>query len=186
MNIHPVHTTAVQGFNVGYGLLQRDHIFLLAQIYCFQLLRMLQISFQPFRSLFCKIPNLNADSFQFSRLLLQSSNLSGDGDIRKVCIDGFYNLVIVISQFLKLEIKVVQPCDELRLRRVASGDYELLAEDSFDDKTAAVMLQSGFAEQLVEEEILLLFEPERVLVTRNFRLSVIPVSLFPVGIHNIG
>ena len=30
MNIHPGHTTAVQGFNVGYGLLQRDHIFLLA------------------------------------------------------------------------------------------------------------------------------------------------------------
>lgn len=30
MNIHPVHTADVQGFNVGYGLLQRDHIFLLA------------------------------------------------------------------------------------------------------------------------------------------------------------
>lgn len=26
MNIHPVHTTAVQGFNVGYGLLQRNRI----------------------------------------------------------------------------------------------------------------------------------------------------------------
>lgn len=92
---------------------------MLAQIYCSQLLRMLQISFQPFRSLFCKIPNLNADSFQFSRLLLQSSNLSGDGDIRKVCIDGFYNLVIVITDALELEIKVIQPCDKLYLWRVA-------------------------------------------------------------------
>lgn len=32
MNIHPVHTADVQGFNVGYGLLQRDHIFLLADL----------------------------------------------------------------------------------------------------------------------------------------------------------
>ena len=38
------------------------------------------------------------------------------------------------------ELFVVQPGDELRLRRVAFDDYELLAEDSFDDKTTAVML----------------------------------------------
>lgn len=73
----------------------KETIYFCWQIHCSQLLRMLQISFQPFRCLFCKIPNLiNADSFQFSRPLLQSCNLSGDGDIRKVCIDGFYNLPV--------------------------------------------------------------------------------------------
>ena len=70
MNIHPAHTADVQGFNVGYGLLQRDHIFLLADLLFPITLRMSQKSFQPFRSLFCKIPNLNAESFQFSRLLV--------------------------------------------------------------------------------------------------------------------
>ena len=56
----------------------------------------------------------------------------------------------VIGQFLKLKIKLVQPGNKLRLRRVAFDDDKLLGEDSFDDKTAAVMLRSGFAEQLVE------------------------------------
>lgn len=106
-----------------------------------------------------------------------------DRDVGKVRIDDFYNLVIVIGQFLKLEIKVVEPCDELHLRRVASDDDELLAEDSFDDKTAAVMLQSGFAEQFVEADILLFIEPERVLITRSFRLRSISESCFSVGIH---
>lgn len=64
--------------------------------------------------------------------------------VGKVRIDDLYNLVIVIGEFLKLEIKVVQPCDELHLRRVASDDDKLFAEDSFDDKTAPVMLRSGF------------------------------------------
>ena len=106
-----------------------------------------------------------------------------DRNVGKVRIDDLYNLVIVIGQFLKLEIKVVEPCDELHLRRVASDDDELLAEDSFDDKTAAVMLQSGFAEQFVEADILLFIEPERVLITRSFRLRSISESCFSVGIH---
>ena len=106
-----------------------------------------------------------------------------DSDVGKVRIDDFYNLVLVIGQFLNLEIKVVEPCDELHLRRVASDDDELLAEDSFDDKTAAVMLQSGFAEQFVEADILLFIEPERVLITRSFRLRSISESCFSVGIH---
>ena len=105
-----------------------------------------------------------------------------DRDVGKVRIDDFYNLVIVIGQFLKLEIKVVEPCDELHLRRVASDDNELLAEDSFDDKTAAVMLQSGFAEQFVEADILLFIEPEGVFITRSSKL----LCVFSVGIHNIG
>ena len=105
-----------------------------------------------------------------------------DRNVGKVRIDDLYNLVIVIGQFLKLEIKVVEPCDELHLRRVASDDDELLAEDSFDDKTAAVMLQSGFAEQFVEADILLFIEPEGVFITRSSKL----LCVFSVGIHNIG
>ena len=63
-----------------------------------------------------------------------------DSNVRKVRVDGFYNLVIVVPELLKLEIKVVQPGDELHLRRVAFDDYELLVEDSFDDKLALIML----------------------------------------------
>ena len=85
-----------------------------------------------------------------------------------------------------MEIKVVEPCDELHLRRVTSDDDELLGEDSFDDKTAAIMLRSGFAEQLVKADILLFIKPERVLITLSFRLPGISVCLFSVGIHSIG
>ena len=60
----------------------------------------------------------------------------------------------VIPQLLKLEIKVVQPGDELHLRRVAFDDDELLVEDSFDDKPAAVMLQSRLTKHLLKADIL--------------------------------
>ena len=106
-----------------------------------------------------------------------------DRDVGKVRIDGFYNLVIVVPELLKSEIKVVKPCDELHLRRVAFDDDELLGEDSFDDKTASVMLQSSFAEQLVETDMLLFIEPERILVTRCSGLPVGYVCQFSVGIH---
>ena len=89
----------------------------------------------------------------------------------------------VVPELLKLEIKVVQPCDELHFGRVASDDNELLGEDSFDDKTAAVMLRSGFAEQLVEADVLLLVKPKRVFITRRSGLLVGLVSQFSVGIH---
>ena len=89
----------------------------------------------------------------------------------------------VIGQFLKLKIKLVQPSDELHFGRVASDDDELLGEDSFDDKTASVMLQSSFAEQLVETDMLLFIEPERILVTRCSGLPVGYVCQFSVGIH---
>ena len=78
----------------------------------------------------------------------------------------------VVGKFLKLEVKVVQPRDELRLRRVTSDDDELLAEDTFDDKTAPVMLQSDLTKQLVEADILLFIEPERVFITRCSGLPV--------------
>ena len=89
----------------------------------------------------------------------------------------------VIPQLLKLEIKVIQPGNKLRLRRVAFDDDKLLGEDSFDDKTAPVMLRSGFAEQLVEADVLLLVKPKRVFITRRSGLLVGLVSQFSVGIH---
>ena len=95
-------------------------------------------------------------------------------------IDDLYNLIIIVGEFLKLEIKIVQPGDELRLRRVAFDDYKFLAKESFDDKTAPVMLQSGFAEQLIEADVLLLVKPKRVFITRR---SGLLVGLFSVGIH---
>ena len=106
-----------------------------------------------------------------------------DRDVGKVRIDDLYNLVIVVPELLKLVIKVVQPCDELHFGRVAFDDYKFLAEESFDNKTAAVMLRSGFAEQLVEADILLLVKPKRVFITRRSGLLVGLVGLFSVGIH---
>ena len=80
-------------------------------------------------------------------------------------IDSLYNLIIVVGEFLKLEIKIVQPGDELRLRRIAFDDDKLLGKEPFDDKTAAIMLQSGFAEQFVKADVLLLVKPKRVFIT---------------------
>ena len=94
-----------------------------------------------------------------------------------------YNLVIVIGEFLELKVKVIQTGDELCLRRVASDDDKLLAEDAFDDKTAAVMLQSCLAKQFVETDILLFIKPERVFITRCLRFLSDFVCLFLVGIH---
>ena len=89
----------------------------------------------------------------------------------------------VIGQFLKLKIKLVQPGNKLRLRRVAFDDDKLLGEDSFDDKTAPVMLRSGFAEQFVEADVLLFIEAERVFIAQRSGLLSGLVCQFSVGIH---
>ena len=107
-------------------------------------------------------------------------------DVGKVRIDSFYNLIIVICEFLKLGIKVIQPGNKLHFRRVASDDNELLPEDSFDDKPAAVMLRSGFAEQFVEADVLLFIEAERVFIAQRSGLLSGLVCQFSVSIHNIG
>ena len=78
----------------------------------------------------------------------------------------------VVSELLKLVIKVVQPCDELHFGRVASDDNELLGEDSFDDKTAAVMFQTSFAEQIVEADILLFIEAKKNTCNSEFWAAV--------------
>ena len=138
---------------------------------------------QPFLSLFGKVQYLDTKGFQFPRTLSQCGDLMRDCNVGKVRIDDLYDLIVVVGEFLKLEIKIVQPGDELRLRRVAFDDYEFLAEESFDNKTAAVMLRSGFAEQLVEADVLLLVKPERVFITRSSGLLVGLVCQFSVGIH---
>ena len=45
------------------------------------------------------------------------------------------------------------------------------------------MLRSGFAEQLVEADVLLLVKPKRVFITRRSGLLVGLVCQFSVGIH---
>ena len=54
-------------------------------------------------------------------------------NVGEVCIDDLYNLIIVIFQLLKLEVKVVQPSNKLHFGRIASDDNELFSEDAFDD-----------------------------------------------------
>ena len=127
--------------------------------------------------------NLDTKGLQLPRALFQCGDLMRDHDVGKVRVDGFYNLIVVVAQLLKLEIEVIEPGDELRLRRVTSNDDELLAEESFDNKTAAVMLQSGFAEQFVEADVLLLVKSKRVVITRRSGLLIGLVSQFSVGIH---
>ena len=127
--------------------------------------------------------NLDTKGLQLACALFQHDDLMRDCNVGEVRIDSLYNLVIVVGEFLKLEIKIVQPGDELRLRRIAFDDYKFLAKESFDNKSAAVMLRSGFAEQLVEADVLLLVKPKRVFITRRSGLLVGLVSQFSVGIH---
>ena len=104
-------------------------------------------------------------------------------NVGEVRIDDLYNLVIVVADALKLEIKVVKSGDELRLRRAASDNDGLLVEDSFNNKTTPVMLQSGFAEQLAKADVLLFIKPERVFITRRSGLLIGLVCRFSVHIH---
>ena len=101
-----------------------------------------------------EVENLDTEGFQFAGSLLQHSDLMRDSNVGKVRVDGFYDLVIVVPELLKLEIKVVQPGDELHLRRVAFDDDELLGEDAFYDKPAAVMFQSCLTKHLLKADIL--------------------------------
>ena len=86
--------------------------------------------------------NLDTKGIQLACALFQHDDLMRDSNVGKVRIDDLYDLIVVVGEFLKLEIKVVQPGDELRLRRIAFDDDKLLGKEPFDDKTAVVMLQS--------------------------------------------
>ena len=138
---------------------------------------------QPFRSLFCKVQDLDTQHFQLACPLSQCGNLMWYCNVGEVHIDDLYNLVIVVADALKLEIKVVKSGDELRLRRVASDNDGLFAEDFFNNKTTPVMLQSGFAEQLAKADVLLFIKPERVFITRRSGLLIGLVCRVSVHIH---
>ena len=70
---------------------------------------------QPLLSLFYEVENLDTKSLQLASPLFQYGDLMRDSNVGKVRIDSLYNLVVVVRKFLKLEIKVVQSGDELRL-----------------------------------------------------------------------
>ena len=74
--------------------------------------------------------NLDTKGLQLACALFQHDDLMRDCNVGEVRIDSLYNLIIVVGEFLKLEIKIVQPGDELRLRRIAFDDYEFLAEEA--------------------------------------------------------
>ena len=105
-------------------------------------------------------------------MLFQCSDLAGNRDVGEVAVDGFDYLVVVTSNALKLEVKVVESCQKLHLRRVAADNLETLGKESFDDEPAAVVFQSGGSKQLPEADHLFLVEPERVFVTRGRDLGV--------------
>ena len=107
-----------------------------------------------------------------------------DRDVGKMCIDDLYNLVIVISQLLKLEVKVVQPRDELYFRRVVFDDFEAFGKDSFDDKTAAVVLHSGLTKHLLKADVLFRREFEIIPVDSGICRCRASGSLFS-GCHSI-
>lgn len=112
--------------------------------------RSIVVTAQPFY----KVENLDTKGFQFPRALFQCGDLMRDCNVGEVRIDDLYNLVVVISQLLKLEIKVIQTGNKLHFRRVAFDDNELLGEDAFDDKPAAVMFQSCLTKHLLKADIL--------------------------------
>ena len=82
-----------------------------------------------------------------------------------MCINGLNNLVIVVANALELVVKVIQTGDKLHFRRVSLNNNKLFGEDAFDNKTAAIILTSGFAKHLLEADILVFIEPERILIT---------------------
>ena len=102
--------------------------------------------------------------------------------MRKMRVDGPYDLVIVVAHALYLLVKLIQTGHISAQGRVDTHHAKLFGEDSFDDKPAAVLLRSGFAEQPVEAAVQLFIEPERVFVTRSFRLP--GPGWFPVQYYN--
>lgn len=106
--------------------------------------RSIVVTAQPFY----KVENLDTKGFQFPRALFQCGDLMRDCNVGEVRIDDLYNLIVVVGEFLKLEVKIVQLGDELHFRRV-SDDYELFGDNAFDYKMAAVILRSGLAERAV-------------------------------------
>jgi len=68
--------------------------------------------------MFRKVQNLVTQGLQLACALFQHGDLMRDRDVGEVGIDDLYDLIVVIGEFLKLEIKIVQPGNELCLRRL--------------------------------------------------------------------
>ena len=113
-----------------------------------------------------------SEGFQLARAALQKKHLSRNRRMRKMRVDGPYDLVIVVAHALYLLVKLIQTGHISAQGRVDTHHAKLFGEDSFDDKPAAVVFQSSLRKHPAETDILLLIEPERVLVT-GFSLFVL-------------
>ena len=100
------------------------------------------------------------------------STCRGIAVCEKMRVDGPYDLVIVVAHALYLLVKLIQTGHISAQGRVDTHHAKLFGEDSFDDKPAAVVFQSSLRKHPAETDILLLIEPERVLVT-GFSLFVL-------------
>ena len=74
--------------------------------------------------------------------------------MRKMRVDGPYDLVIVVAHALYLLVKLIQTGHISAQGRVDTHHAKLFGEDSFDDKPAAVMLQSCLTKHLLKADIL--------------------------------
>ena len=108
-----------------------------------------------------------------------------DCNVGKMRVYGFYNLIIVVRKFLELKIKVVQPGDKLHLRGVTFENLEAFREDTFDDKTAPVMFQSGFRKHLFKPDIFLRRKFKIVPMDTGIGSCWPSGSLFS-GCHSVG
>ena len=140
---------------------------------------------QPLHSIFCKVQNLDTKSLQLACALFQHDDLMRNSNVGEVGIDDLYDLIVVVGEFLKLEIKVVQPGDELRLRRIAFDNDKLLGKEPFYDKTAAVMLQSCLTKHLLKADILFRGEFEIMPVDSGICRCRVSDPLFR-GCHQSG
>ena len=84
--------------------------------------------------------------------------------MRKMRVDGPYDLVIVVAHALYLLVKLIQTGHISAQGRVDTHHAKLFGEDSFDDKPAAVMFQSCLTKHLLKADILLRGEFEIIPV----------------------
>lgn len=95
----------------------------------------------------------------------QYLELQGDVLLRKVAVDLFYDLVIVIPHTGELPVKVVEPGEVLGRRGVAFIDAQLSSEKAREDEFGHIPTESRLGKHLPEACVLLVVEPEAVDVT---------------------
>ena len=75
--------------------------------------------------------------------------------MRKMRVDGPYDLVVVVAHALYLLVKLVQTGHISAQGRVDTHHAKLFGEDSFNDKPAAVVFQSGLRKHPAEADIVI-------------------------------